>query len=76
MAMTEIKLISLAWSLAMNPTPADLSVFAGLTPPDQAIVRQLVEQKDQLPSELENIIEESRGMQEMAGPGAPTNESF
>ncbi len=47
MPMTEIKLLSLAWSLAMNPTPSDLSVFAALTPPDQAIVRQLVEQHKQ-----------------------------
>ncbi len=76
MPMTEIKLLSLAWSLAMNPTPSDLSVFAALTAPDQAIVRQLVEQNDQLPSELEDLIEEGRRNQEMAGPGAPTNESF
>lgn len=76
MALSELALISLAGSLAVNPTSADIQKYQSLSPSDQVKVQELIDQTDKFPPEIEKII--NQGPTSDGGPiiNAPTTETM
>lgn len=62
MAFNEIALVGLAWSLAVNPSEADIQKYQSLNLVDQIKIQQLIEQKDALPDVIEQL--KSKGLPE------------
>lgn len=76
MALSEIALVSLAWSLSVNPSDADIQKYQSLSQSDQIKVQNLIEHKDVLPEELEKL--GVKGSSEELNPiaHAPTTETM
>lgn len=75
MAINEIALVSLAWSLAVNPTDADVQKYQTLNQEDQITIQRLVEKKDALPFEIERLKEKSLREKFESISHAPTTET-
>jgi hypothetical protein len=76
MVLSELALVSLALSLSMNPSDADIQKYQSLSPADQIKVQQLVEQKDDLPAEIEKLKEKGASEETDSANHAPTTESM
>ena len=74
MALNEIALVSLAWSLAANPTTEDIRTYQLLSVTDQQKIQQIIDQQGYAPPEFEilraNSVK-SGGVNE--GPSAETS---
>lgn len=74
MALNELALLGLAWSLSVNPSDTDIQKFQALSTTEQIIVQDLVEQKDFLPEEIEIL--KAKGIPKGSGINrAPTSET-
>lgn len=75
MAVNEIALLTLAWSLAVNPSPSDIQNFQSLNQEDQIKIQSLIEQKDILPLEIEKLKEFGIPQDAETSRRAPTTET-
>jgi phosphoribosylaminoimidazole carboxylase (NCAIR synthetase) len=76
MALSELALVSLALSLSMNPSDADIQKYQSLSQEDQVKVQELVQQKDALPAEIEKLKEKGAAEETDSATHAPTTESM
>ncbi len=73
MAFTEIALVSLAMSLAQNPSSTDLQKYQSLSASQKTAIEFIIESQDKLPDAFEKLIQP--GDLKGIAVGAPTSES-
>ena len=76
MALSELALLSLAWSLAVNPSDADIQKYQSLSQSEQIEVQKLIEQKDTLPAEIEELKKQGMPDDSSTVNRAPTTETM
>jgi hypothetical protein len=60
MAVNELMLVSLALSLATNPTATDVEKYKSLAPQEQVRIQQIIDKNDLLPQDVNELIIRSR----------------